>query len=345
MNPNDTAAPDTANANLAATDAATQATTNATLEATQAEPDAAQLAESPVQAEPVAAFEPVTTAPIAALPQGDGNARLPRPEELLAGVRAEMDALSEAVLDAADLASRSAQAAAGVGGELKSAAGQLRQISDRTQKQNRILILAASVVMLLALVLFLAMGVRMVSRINQLDVMLLAVGKRVVELNAGLESLDSLNRSMGELAQKQDAMAKSSGDLQARIDASIKQAETLVQAVPAATAKQVAASGDNLVKQVQGINSRLQAQAGAVQGLGNELKALKGSVANVDKLNRDVQALITLQRERYLEALQKNNAAAVKERNVQFPRVSPAASRAAPADGTAAASDVPRTAN
>lgn len=320
MNPNDTQAPDTETD--AGTDSVTDAATG-TASATEVNTAGLEPASSP----------------------SESPARLPRPEEFLAGVRVEMDALSEAVLDAADLASRSAQAAAGVGSELKSAAGQLRQISDRTQKQNRILILVASLVMLLAMVLFLLMGVRMVSRINQLDVMLLAVGKRVVELNAGLESLDTLNRSMGELAQKQDAMAKSSGEIQARIDASIKQAETLVQAVPAATVKQVAASGDNLVKQVQGINSRLQDQASAVRNLGSEVSALKGSVANVDKLNRDVQALITLQRERYLEALQKNNAAAVKERNVQFPRVSPAPTRAGPADGTAAATDVPRTAN
>lgn len=263
----------------------------------------------------------------------------PKPDLMPAGVRQEMDALSEAVLDAADIANRSAEAATGAGGELKTAAGQLRQISEQTQKQNRILVVAASLVMLLAMGLFLLMGVRMVSRINQLDTLLLAVGKRVVELNAGLESLDTLNRSLGELAQKQDAMARTSGELQARIDASVKQAETLVQQVPAATAKQVALSGDNVVKQVQGINSRLQDQAVAVRNLSNELSALKGSVANVDKLNRDVQALVTLQRERYLEALQKNNAAAVKERNVQFPRVSPEVRRPAGLENTAPAGE------
>jgi len=42
-------------------------------------------------------------------------------------------------------------------------------------------------------------------------------------------------------------------------------------------------------------------------------------------LKRDVEALVTLQRERYLEALQRNNAAATRERAVQFPRVNPPA--------------------
>jgi hypothetical protein len=97
-----------------------------------------------------------------------------------------------------------------------------------------------------------------------------------------------------------------------------------VQTVPGETAKQVAATSDNLIKQVQGINSRLQTQASAVQSLGNEVKALKGAVGNVDKLNRDVEALVTLQKERYLETLQKSSTAATRERAVQFPRANPA---------------------
>jgi chromosome segregation ATPase len=82
----------------------------------------------------------------------------------------------------------------------------------------------------------------------------------------------------------------------------------------------VAASSNALVKQVQDINNRMKAQNGAVQSLGNEIKSLKTATANVDKLNRDVEALITLQRERYLEALQKTNQGQQRERAVQFPR-------------------------
>jgi hypothetical protein len=117
-----------------------------------------------------------------------------------------------------------------------------------------------------------------------------------------------------------------------------------VQTVPGETAKQVAASSDNLLKQVQGINSRLQTQAGAVQTLSGEVKALKGAVGNVDKLNRDVEALVTLQKERYLETLQKNSATTNRERAVQFPRANapgvstnaPGASISAPASKPAA---------
>jgi len=75
-----------------------------------------------------------------------------------------------------------------------------------------------------------------------------------------------------------------------------------------------------VMRQVQGINAKLQTQANAVQSLGNEVKSLKSAVGNVDGLKRDVEALVTLQKERYLETVQKNNASASRERAVQFPR-------------------------
>jgi predicted RNase H-like nuclease (RuvC/YqgF family) len=155
------------------------------------------------------------------------------------------------------------------------------------------------------------------------------VGKRVVDLNVGLESLDVINRSIESLSALQTEQVKAQGLLENRINDALKKSETMVQTVPGETAKQVAASSENLLKQVQAINTRLQNQANAVQTLGNEVKALKGTVGNVDKLNSDVQALVTLQKERYLETLQKNSANSNTNSNtnraVQFPRVNPAA--------------------
>jgi methyl-accepting chemotaxis protein len=197
-------------------------------------------------------------------------------------------------------------------------------MTESGHKKAMILLGATSGVLLICLIFFLVMGVRMNSRINQLDTMMLAVGKRVVDLNVGLESLDTINRSIEGLTAQQVEQAKSQGLLEGRINDALKKSETMVQTVPGETAKQVAATSDNLIKQVQGINSRLQTQANAVQSLGNEVKALKGAVGNVDKLNRDVEALVTLQKERYLETLQKSSTAATRERAVQFPRANPA---------------------
>jgi len=229
--------------------------------------------------------------------------------------------LAQAVLDSADLATKSAEAAVNVSHQLRQATTEFKELTDDGHKKARILLAASGGLMLVCLIFFLVMGVRMVSRINQLDAMLMAVGKRVVDLNAGMESLEGVNKSVQELASQQSALTKAQGEIEGRIDASLKQSESLVQKVPTETAKQVAATSDSVMKQVQGMNSRMQAQASAVQTLGNEVKALKGAVGNVDGLKRDVEALVTLQKERYLEALQKNNAnSSSRDRNLQFPR-------------------------
>jgi hypothetical protein len=236
----------------------------------------------------------------------------------------QYQSLAQVVLDSADIASKSTEAAASASRDLHKATSDFKNLTESGHKKAMILLGATSGVLLICLIFFLVMGVRMNSRINQLDTMMLAVGKRVVDLNVGLESLDTINRSIEGLTAQQVEQAKSQGLLEGRINDALKKSETMVQTVPGETAKQVAATSDNLIKQVQGINSRLQTQASAVQSLGNEVKALKGAVGNVDKLNRDVEALVTLQKERYLETLQKNSTAATRERAVQFPRANPA---------------------
>jgi methyl-accepting chemotaxis protein len=254
-------------------------------------------------------------------------------------IQAQMESVASLVLDAGELAGKSAQASLDLGVELKSACADLESITQHGHKKLQWLLLGAGGAMLIALVFFMIMGVRMVSRINQLDAMVVEVGKKVIELNTGLASLDTVNTTLTEMAQRQEALRQASSQIEGRIEASLKQSEALVQQVPAQTAQQVAATSENLVKQVQGINARLQTQASAVQTLAKDVQSLKGSVNNVDKLNRDVQALVTLQRERYLEAIQKNQAASAaaaaaakeastppaqtRERSVQYPRVAP----------------------
>ena len=257
----------------------------------------------------------------------------------------QYQSLAQVVLDSADLATKSAEAAANASSQLRKTTADFRELTESGHKKARLLLAITGGVLIVCLIFFLIMGVRLVSRINQLDAMLMAVGKRVVELNSGMESLEGVNQSVKELASQQVALTKSQGQIEGRIDASLKQSESLVQKVPSETAKQVAASSDSVIRQVQGINAKLQSQANAVQSMGNEVKSLKSAVGNVDSLKRDVEALITLQKERYLETVQKNNANASRERAVQFPRyAAPKPAEANPPAGTGASTAAPGSA-
>jgi hypothetical protein len=237
---------------------------------------------------------------------------------------AQYKALAQAVLESAELASRSAEAALSSGQELKGAAKQLRELTDVGHKKARLLLAISAGFMLLCLIFFLIMGVRMVSRVHQLDVTVAAAAQRVADMQLALESVEKLGAGLGELSQKQSDLAKVQTAIEARIDAALKQTEAMTQKVPTETAKQVASKSDTMMRQVQSVGSGLQAQSKAVQDLSKELQSLKAGLGQVDGLKKDVEALVTLQRERYLEALQKNQAAAKNspDRVLQYPRPS-----------------------
>ncbi len=281
-------------------------------------------------AAPAAAVE-TDSAAMAAAATAPPPAAAPAASAPTATSLAGLDDLAGAVLDAAELANRGAQAAASVTADLNRTTDALQATQNSVRKQSYVVMGIVTLVTLLTLMFIVVTGIRMNSRINQLDATLLAVAQRAVALNEGLGSLNTINESVGKLASQIEVLARTTGEVGARIDQTVKQSETLASQIPTKTAEQVAAGNQNLARQFEGMNNRMQAQAAAVQALSRDVQALKGAVGNVDKLNRDVQALVTLQRERYLEAMQKNaattGAAAAaereRERSVQYPRVQP----------------------
>ncbi len=305
-----------------------------------------QPAQPPVLADvvepgPAAAIsaEPSDTPPTVTLPTPAPEVAATPPA--VAPAFAGLNELASAVLDAAELANRGAQAAASITSDLHRTTDALQATQSSVRRQSYVVMGIVSLITLLALMFIVVTGIRMNSRINQLDATLLAVAQRAVALNEGLGSLETINESVGKLAGQVEVLARATGEVGTRLDQSAKQSETLASQIPAKTAAQVASSSQNLARQFEGINTRLQAQSAAVQALSRDVQALKGATANVEKLNRDVQALVTLQRERYLEAMQRNaagtstNAERERERALQFPRVQPPVSpNAAPSTGT-----------
>lgn len=235
--------------------------------------------------------------------------------------------LSSAVLDAAEVANRSADMANRVGADFERQMAQLSAVALTTRKINMILMGATAGVMLITLIVFAVLSARMSSRISQLDEMLLAVGKRAVELNAGMVALDSVNAYMKDLTAKQGSMVDVQAQVEAKINDALKKSESLMQNMPNKAAQQITSASTALTREVQSINGKLQQQAKAVQTLGEEVKELKSGMSNVSALKRDVQALVVIQKDRVLEQLQKQQPAArpapQREPALQYPRPKP----------------------
>jgi hypothetical protein len=257
----------------------------------------------------------------------------------------KIDTLSGLVLDAAELANRSAAAGAAAGAKMLETQSALEAELARARKHSKIVLGVAGGIAVVGVVLTAAVVTQVASRMAKLDATVLAVGKRYVEMNAGLESLTLLNDSLAEMQVKQDAFAQLQAKLTTNLEEASKASQGLVTQVPQATAKEVQARTAALMQQVQSIDSRVQAQGAAVKKMADEVKAMQGQQENLGALKRDVEALVVLQRERYLEAAKAAGVAPAAKgpvvpapappRTVQYPRPQPpapeGASSAAPA--------------
>ena len=277
---------------------------------------------------PVAAAATVEAVSAPVLTSSAGAAAKPAPAPTAqadwALMQGQFAKLSEAVLDAADVANRSADVANRVSANFESQMAQLSAAAFTTRKINTILIGVTAGVMLISLVVFGVFSKRLSNRVNELDEMLLAVGKRTVELNAGIAALEALNANTKDLSAKQVAMADIQAQVESKINDALKKSESLMQTMPNRAAQQITQASASLTREVQSINGKLQQQAKAVQTLGDEVKGLKSDMSNVSALKRDVNALVVLQKDRVIEQLQKPQtsaqAAKPKDLPLQYPR-------------------------
>jgi len=255
-----------------------------------------------------------------------GHADKPTDPGLVSAASApeELEGLKIVVLESAELATRSANMATNAGADLKAATKHLDTTLAIQKKQTTILFAAAGGLMLVAATVFAAMTVSLKSRINQLDTMVGAVGKRVVELDASMELVGSVNEALQEMVSKQEGLTNMQGKLEARLDEAIKNS----QSVPEQTAQQVDAKGQVLAKQVKGMDSRLQQQANTLKTLSSQLQNLQGAVGETGGLKREMEAIAKLQRERQsAETTATTQAAAAtvsaarqREKMIQYPR-------------------------
>jgi polyhydroxyalkanoate synthesis regulator phasin len=243
---------------------------------------------------------------------------------------ADMKDMKLVVMDSAELATRAASLAANAGLDLRNATKDLLQGSQATLQANKkqskmtiILIALASSLMLLAGIMFVIMSLRLQGRIAQLDEMVLAVGKRVVEMDASLELVGGAQEAIKNVLTKQTEMAAAQAKIDARLEEVIKNA----QGVPEQTAKQVEARIQALSKQVAGLDARFAAQSAATNKMAGQVQSMQGALGDASAMKRDLEAMARQQRERQSSeagrAAQEAAAARARENMVQYPRKSP----------------------
>jgi len=256
----------------------------------------------------------------------------------------ELEGIKMLALDSAELATRSANLATHAGEHMKSAIVKLEVAQAKQRKQTLIIFGVAGSLMLIAAMVFAGMAISLKSRINQLNEMVSAVGKRIGELDTSMEMVGSVNEALQEMVGKQEGIADAQGKLEARIGESIKSS----QGVPEETVKQLDAKNQILAKQVQSLDGRLQAQANDIRAMSNIMQKVQGNLTDTNGLKREMEALARIQKDRQAaesQAIAQANAASAqaaqkaaqeaaaavkqKEKMVQYPRSQSADGQAA----------------
>jgi len=246
----------------------------------------------------------------------------------------ELEDIKRTVMDSGDLANRAALLATTATTDLRTVTQQLGLNMAKQQKQTLMLMGIGGGLMLIAATVFGTIAMTLQGRVKQLDAMVTVVGKRIGELDSSLELVGSVNEALQELVGKQEGIANAQAKMDVRLDEMAKSAQAMAEKAAEKAAekppeKAVAKAGPadpGMVRQVQSLDGRLQAQAATLKSIATQLQGLQGSVGDAGGLRREMEAMAKQQRDR--QAAESAAAAAAlsaqrqREKMVQYPRPS-----------------------
>jgi hypothetical protein len=234
-----------------------------------------------------------------------------RLEDLLPGVLE----IAEATNSAADVSVKSSAELKKGLGQVKSYADELNVASEKSAVLAGRVMVGAVTALVVSVFLYGFIAFQLSSRVTQVDSMLVAVSKRIVQMNSALTTFEQLRFSVESLADSQRQFSERQMLLVEAVSRTEVSARSLATEVPNLAARQVGEKTDQIAAQVGNLGQDLEGQGAMVSSLSKsvsalsmQMKSLEKQVSNVKKLNADVEALIALEKENYLDVLQRQVA-------------------------------------
>ncbi len=186
---------------------------------------------------------------------------------------AEMAEMKSTMLDSAELANRAAGMAAKAAGNMHSASTQLIE-SYSAQKMYLIIVLAVfGLLMVLAMSVFAFMSFRLQQRVAQADAMLIAVGKRVIAMDEGLELFTGHGEALREVASKQDAIISAQTKIELRLDEVMRGVQAAADSIAKPAQDKDKDKAPDVAKLIKDLDGKLQAQASAISNLSSQVRS------------------------------------------------------------------------
>ncbi len=232
----------------------------------------------------------------------------------------QLESLMSIVLDAAEVANRSAAAVATTGGHVNKAAEKLIDGAKRTSMQAKLILGITGAILVGTAGVFSFMSVQLQNKVAQLDEMMLAVGKRAVDLKRRMESMDDIHTALEELKLAQET----THSVQAAIEEKIARMSEAPKAAPkpepkpapaAAPAKPVSSNEKKESSAEAAPQPDRKAEARAKAELA-KLEAARAEAARAEAANKELLQQLTA-----LDGMLKDQSKAVKDLSAQFNRL------------------------
>ena len=198
--------------------------------------------------------------------------------------------------------------------------GDYDELLVRKDRHAMILMGVSVGVIVLSLLLVLVMTFSFSRQVNNMNALSLTLGRRLSEVNSGLVTFEELNGSIGQLEAAVLAVAKTAEAQQLTMDKMVDSQQTVNEGMQKALADAMASQAAAVKSAVGNLESavatgaRVQDQSmDVLQSLRLEVDAVGTSTESLLGLRQSIDALITLEKERYLERLDAQRAAVAAE--------------------------------
>ena len=224
-------------------------------------------------------------------------------------VSRQLEDLTGVVLSSAEVSTRSAEVAANISHEMREVMKIVSAATDRNILHSRVILIGLLAFLMIAVGTFFAISTRLQQNIRQLDSLSLAVGKRVVELDATLATFGDATRGLGDTTEKLDGMEERQAKLSETVEAKMEDLNKLFVKLPDQISGQVNGQSEKaLDAKLQALNKTIQALDAKVQAL-----ASKPAPAAPAPANNQKEVLAEIQKlKKDLDAANAVNAAAAK---------------------------------
>ena len=185
-------------------------------------------------------------------------------------VARQIEELTSVVLDSAEVSTRSASIAADVSATMRAVVSKIQENNRRNVMHSRIMLGAFCACLLIAMAIFFAITMKMTKSIKELDTMVYAMAKRVIEVDASLTAIGKTNSDFSEINEKQEEVITTQTQVAKRLEEIGKSMSTMPAVVAAEANKSSDLKFKDMQKQLSAMESKVQSFDSKLQSVADK---------------------------------------------------------------------------